>query len=58
MLLTRKPGKRRGISSTMNLRFSLADSPLGRMLLAATDKGIRAVRFGEDDETLEATLRQ
>jgi AraC family transcriptional regulator of adaptative response/methylated-DNA-[protein]-cysteine methyltransferase len=30
------------------ITYALADSPLGRMLIAATDKGVCAVKFGED----------
>ena len=33
--------------------FGLFDSALGRMLIAATPKGIVALRFGEDDALLE-----
>jgi len=29
--------------------FAIVDSPLGRMLIAATQRGLCAVRFGEDD---------
>ena len=29
--------------------YALTDSPLGRLLVAATDRGVCAVRFGEDD---------
>ena len=35
-----------------NIRYALADSPLGRMLVAATARGICSVAFGEDDEAL------
>jgi AraC family transcriptional regulator of adaptative response/methylated-DNA-[protein]-cysteine methyltransferase len=35
----------------------LADSPLGRLLLGVTERGICAVRLGEDDASLEAGLR-
>jgi len=30
------------------IAYALTDSPLGRMLMAATDKGVCAVKFGED----------
>jgi len=33
-------------------------SPVGRLLVAATTRGICAVRLGEDDRRLEAGLRQ
>jgi AraC family transcriptional regulator, regulatory protein of adaptative response / methylated-DNA-[protein]-cysteine methyltransferase len=39
------------------IRYATADSPLGRMLVAATDKGICAIAFGEDDTEVEDTLR-
>ena len=35
------------------ISFGLFDSSLGRMLIAATPKGIVALRFGEDDALLE-----
>src|SRR5271154_7035554 len=57
LLVKERSPKRRGASQPTAVRFSLADSPLGRMLLAATDKGICAVRFGDDDDTLEQGLR-
>jgi AraC family transcriptional regulator of adaptative response/methylated-DNA-[protein]-cysteine methyltransferase len=39
----------------MNQRifYSQADTPLGRMLLAATERGVCAIRFGEDKTLLE-----
>lgn len=38
--------------------YALTDSPLGRLMLAATDRGVCAVRFGDDDAALIADLRQ
>jgi AraC family transcriptional regulator of adaptative response/methylated-DNA-[protein]-cysteine methyltransferase len=38
------------------IRYTLADSPLGRLLLAATERGICAVRLGDNDKALEAEL--
>jgi AraC family transcriptional regulator of adaptative response/methylated-DNA-[protein]-cysteine methyltransferase len=38
------------------IRFALADSLLGRLMLAATDKGICAIRFGDDNPALEEEL--
>jgi len=40
----------------MEIRFAIADSPLGRLLVAATDKGISAVSIGDSDNTLKRTL--
>ncbi len=37
--------------------FALADSPLGRMLVASTQKGICAITFGDSDAALEEGLR-
>lgn len=39
------------------IAFATAASPLGRMLVAATAKGIVRVAFGRDDGELEAVLR-
>lgn len=41
----------------MSLRYALADSPLGRLLVAATERGIAAVSLGESDAKLEDALR-
>ena len=40
------------------INFAIADSPLGRMLIAKTGRGLCAVRFGEHDAGLERELRQ
>src|SRR5262249_17241912 len=42
----------------MSLRFTLADCPLGRLLLAATERGVSAVYLGERDAALETALRK
>jgi AraC family transcriptional regulator of adaptative response/methylated-DNA-[protein]-cysteine methyltransferase len=44
----------RGVEVT----YAIADSPLGRLLVAATSKGICSVKLGDKDETLERELRQ
>jgi len=41
----------------MLLRYALSPSPLGRMLVAGTPRGLRAVSLGDADDALEATLR-
>lgn len=41
----------------MEIRFTIVDCYLGRLLVAATDRGICAVSFGDDDKTLEVALR-
>lgn len=42
----------------VHVRYMMTGSPLGRMLVAATDRGICAVKLGEDDRTLESDLRR
>ena len=37
--------------------YGTAVSPLGRVLLAATERGVCSIRFGDADEPLEAALR-
>jgi AraC family transcriptional regulator, regulatory protein of adaptative response / methylated-DNA-[protein]-cysteine methyltransferase len=48
---------RRGAIAT-SIRYTCADSPLGRMLVAATEKGICAIQFGERDEELVEGLKR
>jgi AraC family transcriptional regulator of adaptative response/methylated-DNA-[protein]-cysteine methyltransferase len=40
-----------------NVRYLLTDSPLGRLLVAATPCGVCAVKLGDDDERLVSELR-
>lgn len=40
------------------IRYTCTDSPLGRMLVAATDKGICAIQFANSDDELEQGLRR
>jgi AraC family transcriptional regulator of adaptative response/methylated-DNA-[protein]-cysteine methyltransferase len=42
----------------MQIRFTIADSPLGKLLVAATDRGICAVSFGDDAESLRRELSE
>jgi AraC family transcriptional regulator, regulatory protein of adaptative response / methylated-DNA-[protein]-cysteine methyltransferase len=39
------------------IRYTLAASPLGRMMVAATDRGVCAIAFGKDDAELVEDLR-
>jgi AraC family transcriptional regulator of adaptative response/methylated-DNA-[protein]-cysteine methyltransferase len=41
----------------MQIRYTLVDSPLGRLLLAGTERGVCAVCIGDADRPLEAALR-
>jgi AraC family transcriptional regulator of adaptative response/methylated-DNA-[protein]-cysteine methyltransferase len=44
----------RGVAMT----YTIVDSPVGRMMVAGTDKGICSVKLGERDERLEQDLRR
>jgi len=51
------PGTYRRGGRGMNITYSTAASPLGRLLVARTDRGICAVSVADSDRTLEARLR-
>ncbi len=42
----------------MRIAYGLAQSSLGRVLIAATERGISAVYLGDDDRALEAALHE
>ncbi|MBZ5659798.1 MAG: bifunctional DNA-binding transcriptional regulator/O6-methylguanine-DNA methyltransferase Ada [Acidobacteriia bacterium] len=42
----------------MNITYTIANSALGRVLVAATNRGISAVSLGDDDARLTAALRE
>jgi AraC family transcriptional regulator of adaptative response/methylated-DNA-[protein]-cysteine methyltransferase len=46
---------RRGALAAV-VRYTIAPSPLGRMLIAATDKGICAIQFADTEEELQQGL--
>jgi AraC family transcriptional regulator, regulatory protein of adaptative response / methylated-DNA-[protein]-cysteine methyltransferase len=46
---------RRGAVAAV-VRYTIAQSPLGRMLIAATDKGICAIQFADSDQELQQGL--
>ena len=46
---------RRGAIAAV-VRYTIASSPLGRMLIAATDKGICAIQFANSDQQLQQGL--
>ncbi len=52
------PGTYQRGGQGMLIRYAISDSPLGRLLVAATDRGISAVYLGESDRRLEAELRK
>lgn len=51
------PDKYRRGAIAAPIRYTFADSPLGRMLVAATEKGICAIQFADSDDELEHGLR-
>lgn len=40
----------------MNINYTIVNCHLGRLLVAATERGVCAVNFGDDDRELEASL--
>jgi AraC family transcriptional regulator, regulatory protein of adaptative response / methylated-DNA-[protein]-cysteine methyltransferase len=53
------PDKYRRGAIAAAIRYACADSPLGRMLIAATDKGVCAIQFaGSDGELIEGLKRE
>jgi AraC family transcriptional regulator of adaptative response/methylated-DNA-[protein]-cysteine methyltransferase len=42
----------------MKINYTIADSPLGKLLVAATERGICAVSFGDDAESLRSELSE
>jgi AraC family transcriptional regulator of adaptative response/methylated-DNA-[protein]-cysteine methyltransferase len=53
------PDKYRRGAIAATISYALADSPLGRMLIAATNKGICAIQFGRSDgELIEGLKRE
>ena len=51
------PDKYRRGAIAARIRYTIAGSPLGRLLVAATDKGLCAIQFGNSDEELEQGLK-
>ena len=52
------PGVYRRGGAGMSIRYAIVPSPLGRVLVAATARGLCAVRFGESANELEGELRR
>ena len=42
----------------MQINYTIVDSPLGRLLVAATSRGVSALYFGESNANLEAALKK
>jgi AraC family transcriptional regulator of adaptative response/methylated-DNA-[protein]-cysteine methyltransferase len=51
------PSRYRKQGSGVTIRYTIAASDVGRMLLAATGEGICSVQFGDSDHALEGALR-
>ena len=52
------PGTFRRGGEGLSIHYTIIDSPIGRLLLGATAKGICAVCIGASDEAVEAALRE
>ena len=52
------PDKYRRGAIAASIRYTCADSPLGRMLVAATDKGVCAIQFAASDAELQEGLKR
>jgi AraC family transcriptional regulator, regulatory protein of adaptative response / methylated-DNA-[protein]-cysteine methyltransferase len=52
------PGAYRRKGRGMQIGYVLADTPFGRMLFAATDRGLSALYLGGDDDFLIGSLRE
>jgi len=52
------PDKYRRGAIAAAIRYTCADSPLGRMLIAATDRGVCSIQFARTDDELIAGLRR
>jgi AraC family transcriptional regulator, regulatory protein of adaptative response / methylated-DNA-[protein]-cysteine methyltransferase len=52
------PDKYRRGAIAASIRYTCADSPLGRMLVAATDKGVCAIQFAGSDGELQEGLKR
>jgi AraC family transcriptional regulator of adaptative response/methylated-DNA-[protein]-cysteine methyltransferase len=52
------PDKYRRGAIAAAIRYTCADSPLGRMLIAATERGICSIQFGRSDGELMAGLKR
>src|SRR5215472_7058548 len=52
------PDKYRRGAIAAAIRYTCADSPLGRMLIAATERGICSIQFGRTDGELIAGLKR
>ncbi len=52
------PSKYRSGGKDQAIRFTMAKSPLGLLLVAATDKGVCCIEIGDSRQSLEQSLRK
>jgi AraC family transcriptional regulator, regulatory protein of adaptative response / methylated-DNA-[protein]-cysteine methyltransferase len=52
------PGEFRRGGEGLRIRYSITDSPLGRLLVAGTEKGVCGVSIGDSDTFVEASLAE
>jgi len=52
------PGAYRKGGGGSEIFFATAESPLGRMLVAATEKGVCSIRFGDSEKSLTQELKR
>jgi len=52
------PGEFRRGGEGLQIRYSIIDSPLGRLLVAATDRGVCGVCIGDSDAFVERSLAE
>ena len=52
------PGSFRRGGEGLSIQFTIIDSPIGRLLLGATGKGLCAVCIGASDEAVETALKE
>src|SRR5215472_9398646 len=52
------PGTFRRGGKGLLISYTIADSPIGRLLLGATSRGLCAVCIGATDEAVEAALKE
>jgi AraC family transcriptional regulator of adaptative response/methylated-DNA-[protein]-cysteine methyltransferase len=57
-VLGMKPSEYRQGAAGIDIRFAAEKSPLGWVLIAATEKGICAIEFGDGPDILEGRLRE
>ncbi len=51
------PARYRKQGSGVTIHYAIAPTPIGKMLLAATERGVCAIRFADDAKKLESDLR-